>query len=86
LAVRRLLSQAVIAGWSADGLGGVMAASSGSADTGNNEKPTFTFEQFVLRFVAGAMFLHYLYLRVAKADATQQAWTEQQATTARRVA
>jgi hypothetical protein len=31
--------------------------------------------------------LHYLYLRwVGKADATQQAWTEQQATTARRVA
>jgi hypothetical protein len=37
-----------------------MAASSGSADTGNNEKPTFTFEQFVLRFVVGAMFLALL--------------------------
>jgi hypothetical protein len=31
--------------------------------------------------------LHYLYLRRGgKADANQQAWTEQQATTARRVA
>jgi hypothetical protein len=43
---------------------------------------------FVIPLVGWGIVLagHYLYLRVAKADATQQAWTEQQATTARRVA
>ena len=34
-----------------------MAASSGPADAGNEEKPSFTFEQIVLRFVVGIMFL-----------------------------
>lgn len=37
-----------------------MAASSGSADTEDAEKPTFTFEQIVLRFVVGIMFLALL--------------------------
>lgn len=34
-----------------------MMASSGSAGTGDDEKPMFTFEQVVLRFVVGVMFL-----------------------------
>ena len=34
-----------------------MAASSGPANAGNEEKPSFTFEQIVLRFVVGIMFL-----------------------------
>jgi nitrite reductase (NO-forming) len=37
-----------------------MAASSGSAGTGNEEKPTFTFEQIVLRFLVGIIFLALL--------------------------
>ena len=34
-----------------------MMASSGSAGSGDEEKPRFTFEQVVLRFVVGVMFL-----------------------------
>src|SRR6266545_2485363 len=36
---------------------GAMAASGRSVGTGGDDKPTFTFEQIVLRFVVGVLFI-----------------------------
>ena len=46
------------------GEGEVMAASSGSAGTGDQEKPPFTFEQIVLRVVVAVMLLALLVVSI----------------------